>query len=181
MIYADIVTSATAGSIARQVFLDDDRVEYAEIKHTTGGGDSKNRVPREEYPSKQNVIHKIVTTHTCFKHTIVCFVYTCLFGSSRSMIVHDCDCTVHCQPLNLDTLLIALHSQATPKWYQFGLALGVQEDILKRCAQCSDEEAIVEMLDHWLRAEHAPKLTWEDVGRALSDIGLQQLGEEIIA
>ena len=90
-------------------------------------------------------------------------------------------CAAHCQPLNLDTLLIALRSQATPKWYQFGMALGVQEDILKRYAQCSAEEAIVEMLDHWLRVERTQKPTWEDVGRALRDIGLQQLGEEIIA
>ena len=89
-------------------------------------------------------------------------------------------CAAHCQPLNLDTLLIALRSQATPKWYQFGLALGVQEDILKRYAQCSDEEAVVEMLDHWLRVEHTQKPTWEDVGRALSDIGLQLLGEELL-
>ena len=83
----------------------------------------------------------------------------------------------------MDTLLIALRSQATPKWYQFGLALGVDEDALKvyRCTRYSSEEAIVEMLDHWLREKHTPRPTWEDVARALTDIGLQQLGEEIIA
>ena len=80
----------------------------------------------------------------------------------------------------MDNLLIALRSQATPKWYQFGQALGVDEGVLKRYRQCSDEEAVVEMLDHWLRKEHTPRPTWEDVARALSDIGLQQLGEEII-
>ena len=75
--------------------------------------------------------------------------------------------------------MITLHSQATPKWYQFGKALGIDEDVLNRCSSFPAEQAVVEMLDHWLRNETI-RPSWSDVGRALKTIELRDLGEEIL-
>ena len=87
---------------------------------------------------------------------------------------------VHHQPLNLDTLLITLHPQATPKWYQFGKALGIDEDHLELLhSSFPAEQAIVEMLDHWLRNDMI-KPSWRDVGRALKKVELSDLGEEVL-
>ena len=67
----------------------------------------------------------------------------------------------------------------TPKWYQFGLAVGIDKKVLDRYTSYSPEVCIIEILDHWLRNHHA-KPTWRDVAQALKDIELHELGEEIL-
>ena len=67
----------------------------------------------------------------------------------------------------------------TPKWYQFGLAVGLDKEILDRYTSYSSEVCIVEVLDYWLRNHHT-KPTWRDVAEALNEIELHQLGEEIL-
>ena len=81
--------------------------------------------------------------------------------------------------LNLDNLLIQLRPQVTSKWYQFGVAAGIQTDVLDSFAkQCSPEDCIMEMLDYWLR-KHVRQPTWTDVANVLKHINLPQLASEI--
>lgn len=80
--------------------------------------------------------------------------------------------------LNLDSLLIQLRSEVTPKWYQFGEAIGVGKKVLDKCVKYSPEESIVEILDKWLR-NHAGHPTWREVAEALRCIGSKQLAFDI--
>ena len=82
-------------------------------------------------------------------------------------------------PLNLDNLLIQLRSQVTPKWYQFGLVVGIDKKVLDSYTNYSPEVCIIEVLDHWLR-NHLTKPTWRDVAHALKEIELHELAEKIL-
>ena len=85
----------------------------------------------------------------------------------------------NCPPLNLDSLLVQLRPQVGPKWYQFGEAAGIENNILdKFAAQCLPEDCIVELFDYWLR-NSAEKPTWGDIARILKTIGLTELGLNI--
>ena len=80
---------------------------------------------------------------------------------------------------NLDALLVQLREQVTPKWYQFGLTAGVKEEVLDNFAKnCTPDNCIVEMLDHWLR-NYKEKPTWRRVINILKAINLQQLAVDI--
>ena len=81
--------------------------------------------------------------------------------------------------VDLNNLLIQLRQQVSPKWYQFGDAIGVKKEILNRIAEyCFPQECIVEMLDHWLR-DHTGKPTWREVAKALNVINLPNLAVDI--
>ena len=58
-------------------------------------------------------------------------------------------------------------------WYQLGEALGIEKKILDKFTSCSPEEAIIEMLDYWLR-NHTGKPTWKEVADALRKIHLHE-------
>ena len=79
--------------------------------------------------------------------------------------------------LNLDNLLIQLQDKVTPKWYQFGVALGIEKAILDRCLNYHPEQSIIEILDYWLRND--TKQSWGEVARALRQIDYHQLAKEI--
>ena len=53
--------------------------------------------------------------------------------------------------LNLDNLVTQLRPHITPKWYEFGVAIGVAKEVLEKCLGYPPEECIVEVLDYWLR------------------------------
>ena len=78
----------------------------------------------------------------------------------------------------MDSLLIQLRSEVTPKWYQFGEAMGVGKEVLDKCIKYPSEESLIEVLDNWLR-NHAGQPTWREVAEALKGIGLQQLAFDI--
>ena len=80
--------------------------------------------------------------------------------------------------LNLDSLLIQLKAEVTPRWYEFGKALGVNKAVLEKCIQYPPEESIVEILDNWLR-NHETEPTWKEIAESLKMIGLRQLGSDI--
>ena len=80
--------------------------------------------------------------------------------------------------LNLDSLLIQLQAEVTPKWYQFGEIVGIEKKVLDKCKQYSPEQSIIEILDNWLR-NHAGQPTWREVAEALRKIGLQKLAFNI--
>jgi hypothetical protein len=93
------------------------------------------------------------------------------FNISADNSLSDC--------VNLDNLLIQLRPQVTPKWYEFGVIVGIEKEVLDYFAsKCSPEECMVEMLDHWLR-NREEQLTWREVARALKAINLQQLALDI--
>ena len=81
--------------------------------------------------------------------------------------------------VNLDNLLIQIRQQVTPKWYQFGLAVGINKETLDEFSNFPLEECIVEMLDLWLRTSQRA-ITWRDVADALKQIGLHQLAERTL-
>ena len=83
------------------------------------------------------------------------------------------------EQLDLDNFLIQLCTQLTPKWYQFGLALGVNKDILNKYSECPPEESIVEVADYWLRNGYT-KPIWRDVAWALKKTGFDLLAEDIL-
>jgi hypothetical protein len=81
--------------------------------------------------------------------------------------------------LDLDSLLIQLQDKITEKWHQFGVALGVEKEVLDRYLNYPPEQSIVEILDHWLRSYKLEKRNWRDVARALGQIGHHELAKEI--
>ena len=92
---------------------------------------------------------------------------------STSSIIIIADAT-----LNLDCLLIQLQGKVTQKWHQFGLALGLEKEVLDQFLKYPPEQSIVEILDHWLkRDEEQPN--WAGIAKALRQISFHQLAEEI--
>ena len=80
--------------------------------------------------------------------------------------------------LNLDSLLIQIQIDVTPKWYEFGEAIGVVKEVLDKWTQCPPEQSIIEVCDHWLRnCDGQP--TWRMVAEALKKVGFQQLASDI--
>ena len=66
----------------------------------------------------------------------------------------------------------------TPKWYEFGVIVAIEKEILDYFAsKCSPEDCIV---DHWLQIQkHEEQLTWKEVARSYKAINLQQLATDI--
>ena len=79
--------------------------------------------------------------------------------------------------LNLDSLLIQLQDKVTQDWHKFGVALGVEKEVLQRCLTYPPEQSIIEILDHWLR-NHVEQ-SWMEIARALRQINYHQLAEDI--
>ena len=75
--------------------------------------------------------------------------------------------------------MIEIRSQVTPKWYQFGVAVGINKETLDELSNFPPEECIVEMLDLWLRTKDSA-VTWRDVADTLKKIGLYLLAERIL-
>ena len=67
-------------------------------------------------------------------------------------------------------MLITLRGEVDPKlWYQFGLAIGIQEDILEKFIGYPEVECMIELADYWLR-NHPTKPTWSDIRDAMRSI-----------
>ena len=79
----------------------------------------------------------------------------------------------------LDTLLLLLHEQVSPKWREFGEAVEIDDMVLDSIAStCSPENHFVELLDYWLKY-YDGKPTWSDIAEALYDIDLQKVAQDI--
>ena len=83
------------------------------------------------------------------------------------------------QKPNLDNVLVCIGSQVTPKWYQFGQALGIKKKVLDNYISNSEEVSIVKVLDYWIRNYHEEP-TWKAIADALREIELTRLAEEIL-
>ena len=75
--------------------------------------------------------------------------------------------------------MIQIRHEVTPKWYQFGLAVGINKETLDEFSNFTPEECIVEMSDLWLRTSETT-LTWRDVADALKEIGCHLLAEKVL-
>ena len=79
----------------------------------------------------------------------------------------------------MDNLLKQIRDQVTPKWYQFGLAVGINKETLDEFSNFPPEECIVEISDLWLRTNETT-VTWRNVADALKNIGCYRLAERIL-
>ena len=77
-------------------------------------------------------------------------------------------------PLNLNSLIHKLQGQVNTQWYQFGLAIGVPEEILGQLNHYSECDRVVEVLDYWLR-NHPGQPTWQEVADAQRKTEVYQL------
>ncbi|MCG8626123.1 MAG: hypothetical protein MJE68_29510 [Proteobacteria bacterium] len=75
-------------------------------------------------------------------------------------------------PLDLNNLLDQIGEEVASEWYQLGRAVGISEEMLDECSNRSPQEAVVEVLDYWIR-NHNP--SWEDVSEMLNEVGLREL------
>jgi ribosome biogenesis protein Tsr3 len=75
--------------------------------------------------------------------------------------------------------LIQIRHEVTPKWYQFGLAVGINKETLDEFSNFTPEECIVEISDLWLRTSGSGR-TWRDVASALEETGCHRLAEKIL-
>jgi hypothetical protein len=74
--------------------------------------------------------------------------------------------------LSLDNLLTRLQGRVSSHWYQFGLALGVPQNILEELNDYLDEDALVEILDYWLKNCHpSHQPSWQEVATAVNKAG----------
>ena len=80
--------------------------------------------------------------------------------------------------LNLDNLLIQLRTHITPKWYEFGTAIGVPEELLQQYSSYPADERLIEVLNYLLRHHQNP--TWRDIAKLLHDTELHELAESIM-
>lgn len=82
------------------------------------------------------------------------------------------------ESLSLDCLVIQVGSQIIPKWYQFGLAVGIARETLDEFSSYPPEECAVKILDYWFKNSFN-KPTWKDVAKALNDVDLHQVAVEL--
>lgn len=81
--------------------------------------------------------------------------------------------------VTLDKLLTLLREQVSPRWRNFGEAVGIDEVVLDSIATTTfSHNCIVEVLDYWLRY-YDGKPTWSDVAEVLYDIDLPRLAKNI--
>ena len=81
--------------------------------------------------------------------------------------------------VNLDFLLILLKEELTPRWYEFGLVVGVPKDILDGYLGYPSDQCLIELLDYWLR-HHPGQLSGREVAQALREIKFYQLAEKAL-
>ena len=82
------------------------------------------------------------------------------------------------ESLDLDSLLIKLHSRIDTQWYALGIAIGIPTEVLDSLKSYPDQECMVEMLDYWLR-HHPDQPTWKEIADAIEDIHDYNLARSI--
>ena len=81
--------------------------------------------------------------------------------------------------VNLNFLLILLKEELSPRWYEFGLVVGVPKDVMDSYLGYPSDQCLIELLDYWLK-QYPHQLTWKDVAQALREIKLYQLAEKVL-
>ena len=81
--------------------------------------------------------------------------------------------------VNLDLLLILLKEELTPRWYEFGLIVGVPKDVMDNYLGYPSDQCLIELLDYWLRY-HPGQLTWKEVAHVLREMKIYFLAEKAL-
>ena len=81
--------------------------------------------------------------------------------------------------MDLDDLLILLKEDLTPRWYEFGLMVGVPKELMGSYSGYPSDQCLTEILDYWLR-HHSDQLTWTEVAQALRAIKLDQVAGKVL-
>ena len=79
----------------------------------------------------------------------------------------------------MENLLLQLGPDVTTKWYQFGQALGISKEVLdnlKTKFSPESKKCLLGVLDYWLKYREP---MWTDVAKALKDIKLSHIAEDI--
>ena len=156
MIYADVQPCL---SEVQTVMLDDDAVVYAEVNHEITPGPVAKTAANSQ-------------------------LQTCVSKQSEDGHDQDHQHADNTDPqgntnlLNLDNLLAKLHS-ITHLWYQFGLAVGISQNILDGYSEMPPDKCLAEVLNYWLTNRHN-KPTWQDVTKALNEMQLFHLAESAL-
>ena len=79
--------------------------------------------------------------------------------------------------MDLDSLLIVLKEGLAPKWYEFGLVVGVPQELMDSYSGYPSDQCLTEVLDYWLR-HHNETIKWMEVADALKAVELNQLAEK---
>ena len=79
--------------------------------------------------------------------------------------------------MDLDSLLIVLKEGLAPKWYEFGLVVGVPQELMDSYSGYPSDQCLTEVLDYWLR-HHTGTMKWSEVADALKAVKLNQLAEK---
>ena len=79
--------------------------------------------------------------------------------------------------MDLDSLLILLKEELAPKWYDFGLVVGVPQELMVSYSSYPLDQCLTEVLDYWLR-HHAGMMKWAEVADAVKAVELNQLAEK---
>lgn len=80
--------------------------------------------------------------------------------------------------LDFNDLLLQFGSKLASKWYQLGKAVGIGEEMLDECSNSPPEEAIVDILDYWIKNHIKP--SWENVTEVLNEIGFNELANNLL-
>ena len=79
--------------------------------------------------------------------------------------------------VDLDSLLMLLKEELAPKWYDFGLVVGVPQELMDSYSGYPPDQCLTEVLDYWLR-QHPGEMKWTEVADALKAVQLNQLAEK---
>ena len=77
----------------------------------------------------------------------------------------------------MNDLLLLSGTNLAQKWYQLGITVGVSEEMLDECSNRPPEEAVIEVLDYWIKN---CKPSWEDFSGVLKEIGLDELANNLL-
>lgn len=83
--------------------------------------------------------------------------------------------------LTLNNLLVKLQGRVSSNWYNFGLAIGIPHAILEQLKDYSDKDALVEVLDYWLKnhLSRSGQPSWQDVAIALRRAGFNDINNVV--
>ena len=82
------------------------------------------------------------------------------------------------ESLNLSSLLTHIRAKVAPKWHQFGMAIGMPEELLQQYSSYTSDERLIRIIDYWFKNHHHP--TRKDMAELLCDIELYELAKSIM-
>ena len=72
-----------------------------------------------------------------------------------------------------------LKDDLAPKWYDFGLVVGVPKELTDSYSGYPPDQCLTEILDYWLR-HHESQVMWTEVAHALKAVELNDLAGKVL-